>query len=143
MSELNFIPNPQLMAAQTVIFISHIYIVKKFLVEPFLKIKNARDSLTVGAEHEAETLNLEIARISNLVQARLSSVHEQLAKVKVQTKLQAKKERETQINLAQQEMAGILQKARGDITRSLDLERKKVDSLVDRLVEDIYASIVR
>lgn len=143
MSGLNFIPNPQLMAAQAVIFASHIYIVKKFLVDPFLKIKSARDSLTVGAEQEAEKLSAELTRISAVVQTQLNSAYEELARVKGQAKLQAKKEREAQVVKAQQEMTNILQESRREIKRNLETERKKVDSLVSGFVADIYLAIVR
>ena len=77
MSSLNLTPDPQLMFAQATIFIANMYVVKRYLINPFMKIKEQRDALTDGSEHEAVRLEQESAEMLKTINEKIASVRQQ------------------------------------------------------------------
>ena len=53
MSSLNLVPNPTIMAIQAGLFVANFVAVKKLLLEPYLKVYDQRQDLTVGNKTEA------------------------------------------------------------------------------------------
>ena len=143
MSELNLIPNPQVMLAQALIFASQFYIVNKFLVTPFSKLREKRNQATVGADLRSGELNQEIQTLSEAVQAKLGEAHGVIRSLRETERINAKAQRDGFVQKAQKEMSDLIQLTRKDIESNLLEERKKLDSLTKALVEDMYSKITQ
>lgn len=143
MSELNLIPNPQLMLAQAVVFFTQVYVINRFLVVPFSKLKALRSSATDGADSKSEELAREIKLVSGEIQTLLSKTHEEIKKIKESGRLEAKKAREAEIAQAQKEMGDLVNEARKNVQKDLQEERQKIHSLSDRFADDLYAKLCR
>ncbi len=143
MSDLNLIPDPQIMAVQAIIFLSQIYVVKKFLVEPFSKLKRLREGATTGAESRSDELKREIAGLSRELEDRLNETYDNIKLIREKGKQDAKKAREHDIAQAHKEMTEIVHSARSAIKVNLQEERNKIPSLANTFIDEIYAMIAR
>ena len=143
MSELNLIPNPQVMAVQAVVFLSQIFVVKRFLVEPYAKLKALREASTTGAESRSDEFKKEISLLSREIQAALNKTHEEIKLVRESAKADAKKIREKEIAEAHKQMSEMVQSARLEIKTNLQEERNKIRSFANTFVNEIYAMIAR
>ena len=142
MSDLNLVPNPQLMLVQTVVFLSQVYVVKKLFIAPFLKLKALRSNATVGADTKSEELRKEITVLSEHVRAQLSKTQDEIKKLKETQKNEANKVRETDLTDAYKQMSELVSTSRKNIQVNLQEERKKIGGLADKFVEEIYAKIL-
>ena len=143
MSDLNLIPNPQLMFAQALVFFSQVYVVNKFLVVPFARLKKLRSRVTVGADLKADELMREIKVVSGEIHTYLAKTQEDIKKIKEVERLDAKKIRDLEIAQAQKEMTDLISVARKNIQKDLQEERKKIQGSVSGFVDEIYAKLCR
>lgn len=141
MSDLNLIPNPHVMVVQAVVFLSQVYAINKLLIVPFSKLKKLRVNATVGADSKSEELKNEIKVVSDQIRVRLSSMNEDVKKLKETSRVDAKKVRETEIARAHKEMTDLVSAARKSIQSNLDEERKKLGTLTDKFVNEVYAKV--
>ena len=56
MSSLNLVPNLNVMAVQAGIFVANFLLLRNLLLEPYLKVYDKRQNLTVGSKAEAKEL---------------------------------------------------------------------------------------
>ncbi len=143
MSDLNLIPNPQLMAIQAAFFVSQIVVVKCLFVDPYLKLKKLRDGATTGADSKAEELKNRVASLSREVHVAITKAHEEVRSIKEEGKVNAKKLREADLADAHKKMSELVRTARADVRANLQEERVKVRSFAGRFVEEFYAMIAR
>lgn len=141
MSELSLIPNPQVMVVQAVVFLSQVYVVNKYLVVPFAKLKKLRTNATLGADSKSNEITSEIEKLSTHIKSSLSKASEEIKKVKETELIAAKKTRETSVAQAQKEMTELVNTARKEIFTNLQEEKKKLDPLVNKLADEVYARL--
>ncbi len=141
MSELSLIPNPQLMLVQAVVFMSQIYVVNRFLVVPFSKLKGLRETATVGADTKVEELKNEIRALTQQIETRLSETSEQIKSSKESVRMEAKKKREQYLIQAQKDVVEMANSTRQEVLLNLQEEIKKIDTLASKYADALYTKI--
>lgn len=141
LSDLSLVPNPQVMLVQAVVFLSQVYVINKFMVVPFARLKNLRANATVGAELKSDELKKEIKEVSEQIHGRLSAMGDDIKKLKEAASSDAKKVREAEIARAHKEMTDLVSSTRKSIQLSMEEERKKIGALTDKLVSEVYAKL--
>jgi len=71
MAELNLVPNPTLLVVQGGVFLTNIWLINKLILKPYLKLKEARDRLTIGNQDATRSVHQEIELKSKTIKERL------------------------------------------------------------------------
>lgn len=142
MAALNLDPNPLIIAAQMGIFIGAVVVVKKLMVDPYLKVKDKRDGLTVGSTDDAKALVQENEQLSANIQGQLQDAFQYAKTVK-----------DTALDAAETKSRSILASAKSDIEaesgkleqqlkQDLSQETGKAKEFVDTLAAQVYKKVV-
>jgi F0F1-type ATP synthase membrane subunit b/b' len=116
-------------------------VIRKFWVIPFSKLKAFRDSVTSGADTKTYELSAEVEKLSKEIQNRLVSAREEIKKLRERDILDAKRLKENSIVSAHKEMTDFVNQTRQSVQDNFEQERKKIDPLVDKLANDLFAKI--
>ena len=143
MSGLNLIPDPQSMATHAVIFLSNLFVVKKMMIEPFLRLKTARERQTIDADHLAKQMEQALSVNLLEVEKRLTAVRDDVRQEKYNYILIAKKEKEQDISAAQKEVETLLREVRAELARNFEEENGKIRQNTIALMGQIYADLLR
>lgn len=143
MSALNLNINPQVIAAQAAIFLTNLYLVKTFLLEPYLKLREKRESLTVGDKGKAE----EIFAQCDIKQREMDvKIQEAILEAKAQRenlKKEALKKQVTIVEDAKKQAQTLLSDMRQNIWANVDSEQKKMPELIEKLTEEVYLAVLK
>lgn len=143
MAALNLDPNPLIIAAQMGIFIGAVVVVKKLMVEPYLRVKNKRDGLTVGSTDHAKTLVAENEKISADIQGQLQDAFQYAKKVK-ETALDSAEAKSREILAsAKTHIEAESTKLEQELKGNLAEETGKAKSFVDNLATEVYQKVVQ
>ena len=71
MAHLNLVPDPAVVGIQVGLFVVNMAIVKKFYLEPYLRLRASRDTLTSGSRADAARLLYECDEIARKVQGSI------------------------------------------------------------------------
>lgn len=142
MAALNLDPNPLIIAAQMGIFIGAIVVVKKLMVNPYLKVKDRRDGLTVGSTDHAKALVQENEQISGTIQNHLQGAFQYAKEVK-ESHLDAAETQSREI-LAQAKTAIEAESTQlaEQLKKDLTAETAKAKQYVDSLASEVYKKVV-
>lgn len=138
MAAINLIPNPTVLAVQAGIFLVNIVIVKKLLLEPYLKVRDRRDQLTIGSKDAAE-------RASRDAEAAATEISQALTQTSIEAKAAREKLREAAlvkktsiVSQAEAEAKATIAAAEQEIARNLEQEKTKIPAIVKQLTEEVY-----
>lgn len=141
MSSLNLIPNPQVVVAQAAIFLAHIYVVNKLLLAPFLSLKSKQDAATNGSEQEAKILMEKYTQTALKVEQRLGLVLKESLDLKKRKKDEARQDQQRMLAAHTQKMESELSRFRQELSAAFLVEKKKISSITERVVDEIYRKI--
>lgn len=143
MAALNLDPNPLIIAAQMGIFIGAVVVVKKLMVEPYLRVKDKRDGLTVGSTDHAKTLVAENEQISADIQGQLQDAFQYAKKVKETALDSAESESRTILADAKTHIEAESSKLEQELKGNLAAETAKAKTFVDSLATEVYQKVVQ
>lgn len=143
MAALNLDPNPLIIAAQMGIFIGAVVVVKKLMVEPYLRVKDKRDGLTVGSTDHAKTLVAENEKISADIQGQLQDAFQYAKKVKESALDSAESKSRTILADAKTHIEAESTKLEQELRGNLSEETGKAKSFVDTLATEVYQKVVQ
>ncbi|MBP6218167.1 MAG: hypothetical protein KA436_06250 [Oligoflexales bacterium] len=141
MSALNLIPNPQVMVAQAVVFFTNMYVVKKWIVNPYMRLQTERENKTVQLQLESNE-KIELARIkSENLDLKISDL--------MKTVLQEKKMRlEKSYNEALKHLEDAKRQSTeksaalmAELSKNFSEERTKVEALSTSLLAEVMRKI--
>lgn len=142
MAALNLDPNPLIIAAQMGIFIGAVVVVKKLMVDPYLKVKDKRDSLTVGSTDDAKTLVAENEQLSANIQGQLQDAFQYAKQVK-ETALESAEGKSREIlAAAKTNIEADSAKLEQQLKKDLAEETSKAKQFVDTLAAQVYQKVV-
>jgi len=129
---LNLTPDPVVLAANLVVLGLLIYSVNKLLLQPIVRVLQAREARTSGAQERATEISSEVAGLAAQIEARL-----------VEARREAQAQRAAILAKAEEEDRRILTLAREETTRTLDAVRASVSEELERarisLRDDVVA----
>ncbi len=142
MSSLNLVPNPTIMVIQAGLFLANFFVVKKFLLEPYLKVHSERVKLTEGSQQQAEHLQQESSQAVDRIHARLQEVGVETRSLREQTIATARIKRDDLVSRATEEANRVVASMRQELSRELEEQRRLVPDLVRSLSQQLVDKIV-
>ena len=142
MSTLNLVPNTKIMLVQLAVFLVNAYVIKKYLVEPYLKQKSKRDKNTSGAKCIADAALAECEVLLDKINLRIDTVKAEIDMV-MQSKTSEAIEAHNKIVEDAKKLVLInINKSRKDALSSFESERKNMKEYISDLVEDFNNKLI-
>ena len=133
MSALNLTIDPQLIVAQTALFLTGVGVVKKLMLDPYVKLRSVREGLTIG-EGESTGKTLEQCRVKEAqIQEKMDGVLSQIKICREKAKKEALAQQQALVKQATAEANETLTRLRGDIAKIVEVERGKIPKLAAEL----------
>lgn len=139
MSSLNLTPDPILMGVQAGIFLTNMYIVKKLMLDPYMKLRMARDAKTGGSQSAAQALLDKAANMDLVITEKMRDAHKSAATVREKIKSVATAKR-TEL-LAQAETAA--KKEQSEIQRAIATNLAEERSKKEQTIQQITAEFIQ
>lgn len=141
MAELNLVPNPTLLVVQGGVFLANIWLIDKLILKPYLKLKEARDRLTVGNQDATRSIHQEIENKSKIIRERLDKALDAARLELNAARQEATKQQEQMVNLAQENLERDLDHFRTSLKITLLEERSKTSQVVEGVSTEIYKKL--
>ena len=138
MANLDLIPKLPVLAVQAGIFVANLGIMKKLFMDPYLKVREAQDGMTVGSQGDASRLLAEADRVSSDVNARLLAAMADAKGAREKVRAHALTTRQSLLEEAQALARQELDKVEAAIKGQLQSEREKVPNIVASLSNEVY-----
>jgi F0F1-type ATP synthase membrane subunit b/b' len=142
MSSLNLTPNPIVMAIQTGFFLVNFYVIRKFFLQPYLRVADKRQTLTTGNQEEAQILAQKNQEAMATVSEKLGAAREEATKIRAQLTEEADRKKDAILSRADQEAKQIIESVQQEIQKELTEEEAKIPAIVADLTEDVYQKTV-
>lgn len=143
MSSLNLDPNSLVLATQLGVFLGAVVCVKKLMLEPYLKVKEKRDRLTIGNQSDADALLEKNEQIKKQIDEKIQGAYEMARVIKAESLKKAEDESSRIISVAENEVSSLAIELEKEITASLKEESQKIPQTVESLSAELYAKVVR
>ncbi len=141
MADLSLIPNPQIMAIQTGVFLANLYVVKKLMLEPYLKVKEKRIELTIGNKESAQIVLKECEEKTEEIQTKVNSALNAASDNRKKVRSEALEKKENIVTQATQQASGHLEKMRQQMQVEIAKEKEKIESTVSRLTGELFTAV--
>lgn len=142
MSSLNLVPNPAVFLVQAGLFVANIVAVKKLMLDPYLKVKAARDAQTVGNRQEAQNLTNDGERKFQEITERLQSAADEARGTANSILGVAQQKRDEIMSAAEKAAHDFLDQSQQSIAMELKAEREKVPAVVSSLSQVLFEKTV-
>ena len=138
MADFNLVPVPRVLLVQAGIFIANTIIIKKLLIEPYLKLKAKRLDYTerkqAAATARFAALEKELAELRAQRRSRLSA----LAQLRRKKYEQARARREELIVTATHESEAAIKEAKAGLRKEFEAAQVDLDSTVGNLSQEMF-----
>lgn len=141
MSQLNLVPDPIVLAAHAGVFVATIAIVKKLYVEPYLKLRDRRESLTTGSQQDSKNILQRCEEISSQINVRLKEASVEVNKIREESRRVATLKREDIVKKAEAEMKTALAQLEKSVKEELMTERTKIQNVVLELSKEVFTKV--
>jgi F0F1-type ATP synthase membrane subunit b/b' len=135
-------PNPTVLLAQAVIFAANLVVVKKLFIAPYLRVRDERDSLTVGSKDAADKAVVEAELIGNGIDERIVAASEVARREREVLRQTALEKRQALLEAAEAEGKRTIAEMEKQIQQDLMTERQKIPAIVAELSTQVYQSTV-
>ena len=142
MSSLNLSPNKTIMAIQAAIFLANFVVVKKLLLEPYLKVIAKRAQATIGSQSQAEQLELQSRKAADAIRLRLDEVRLEIRTFIDSNQAVAKQQRDEILQRASREANQIVASIRDVLNQDLAIQRQAVPDAVKQLSQQFFDTLV-
>ncbi len=141
-AEVNLIPNIGVMTTMMVVFALNLYIVKKFMLTPYLKLRDRRDSLTSGSQEQVKSIRENLTQMQQKIDA---SIRDAITAAKASAesqRLQAVQQGDQVIHAAKLEAAAGLKQTREKIAQRIIEQRSKLPHQINELGQLVYKQVM-
>lgn len=143
MASLNLVPNVSVMLTQAGIFTATLFVVKRTMLDPFLKVKKKRLHYTVGYKTKAKNLLESNEKIISELNMKMSEASSELSKVREEYKARSLKEKNKIIEDAEKEVKAIIDEAKKQIDNEIASEKEKIPVIAQKLSTEMFDQIVK
>lgn len=126
MSTLNLTPNPIAVATQAIIFFTNLFIIKKLMLEPYLRRKDLRDSATVGSQASSRALAEASEKMTGELTHRIQKAHEGIKEQMDGLRKVSVARKQEVVGAAEKQAKDHVQQIHVEITKGLAEERAKL-----------------
>lgn len=142
MSSLNLEPNPTIMAVQAGLFALNFVAVKKLFLDPYIRVYDKRQNLTVGSQSQTKDLVSKNESILTKIQSSFKEVNGEAAKIRESITHKASLERKDIVAKAEQEAKEIVSQINKQISQLKKEERPKIPQAVEQISDSIFKQII-
>jgi F0F1-type ATP synthase membrane subunit b/b' len=142
MANLNLLPNPAVLAFQSAVFLANLVVVKKFFLNPYLKIRDRKFAATYGAQEVAQRYLGENEKIVSALEVKLDSSRTIIRDETQKMLDQAKAQRDHLIKNAEQASKSYLDETIKGLVSDFNAEKAKVPDLVKNIVPGLYQHLL-
>lgn len=143
MSQLNLKPDPIILGVQALLFFANIGIVKKLILDPYLRLKDARSKATVGGQSEAEHLLTQSKQMQEQIDRRMRETFQQASNAAESIRSTATSKKNALISEAEGQARDAQNKALQDIDAEVKSARvtleKEVDQIAAKMMDAVLA----
>lgn len=140
MAQLNLVPDPAIVGTQIVIFVANMAIVKKFFVEPYLKLRSKRDALTTGSQAEAARLLYESDQIAKKVEDAINDAVLAAASERDRIKALANEKRAEIVRAAEEKVKSEVGAVSSRIKAELSEQRTLLPQVISTLTNEFFSA---
>lgn len=137
-SSLNLRPDLPIIGIQAGIFLLNMWAVKKLMLEPYLRVKAARDSQTGGSQEEAQLLLVKAAELDRVISEKMRDAHKAASATRETLKSAAAKQRAEILLVAEtkakKEQADIQRAVAANLTEERAKRAETVAQITDEFV---------
>lgn len=138
MSSLHLVPNPTIIAVQAGVFLANFVIVKKFYLDPYLKITGKREAMTDGSQEESASIEKKNAETSARMERQLRELNEHTHEHRARLNAEADDKSSKILQLAENEAESIIAGVQEEIKLAVEKESANIPETVEELTSAIY-----
>ncbi len=142
MASLNLVPNPPVLITQLIIFISNLFIIKKFFIQPYLELKKLRDASTKGKHEESLSISNRSKEIADEIEKKIFSTQSEALQI-IKTKVnEGKSAREKISEEFKSKSESLIKEKSKVIDEEFKSAQREIESSIGKLTEEIYKKVL-
>ncbi len=141
MADFNLVPNPVITAVQAGLFFVNMYVVKRFILDPYLKLRELRFGATGGSIEKAHTLNQESEKLQNNISEEVKKLQEEITAERDKALTEASTQKESLLAGARKEAEATLLSMREQISNEVDSQRSQIPDHVQKIYSALKQKI--
>jgi len=138
MAALSLVPDPAVLTVQAGIFLVNYVVIKKLMVEPYVKMRAMRDKQTRGSQDDAGKYLTEAEAIQGRLVQRLSHAANEAKQAREQVRAAALENRQSIVAAAEVDSRKHVAAVEQEVQRELAQEQAKVPGIVKSLTDEVY-----
>jgi F0F1-type ATP synthase membrane subunit b/b' len=146
MADFNIIPEPVTLALHTTIqagvFLSTAYVINRFYVQPYLKVRRKRLAVTSGSHELATGILEDNKKRQDQIDLKVAEVLDSAKQSAAEIVKKAQEERQRLIGFAEQKSVGEMVKSKASIQTRFDQEKAKLAQSVSDISRLIVQKIL-
>lgn len=136
MASLNLTPDPVVLGVQAGIFLLNMYVVKKLILDPYMKLRTAQDAKTGGSQNEAQALLDKASEMDRIVGEKMRDAHKSAAAARESIKSTANAKRAELLAHAESKARAEQQEIHRAISSNLQEERAKKEQTIQQITNE-------
>lgn len=136
-SSLNLSPDITVIGIQAGLFLTNMFVVKKLMLEPYLKLRSAREAKTGGSQGDAIALVNKASELDQIIGEKMRDAHKAAAVVRETIKSAALARRSSIVGVAETSAKKEQQEIQASIAANLKEERSKRDETITKITEEL------
>lgn len=143
LAALNLTPDAGLVLTQAGLFLTNLYVVKKLMLDPYLKLKDKRYQLTLGGQKEAQEASQDVAAKTKLIDSKIAEAMGQAKLFREERKAQAQAKQLEMVDGAKAESKKKVEAVGAQVSAALEEELKKIPALVKSTTDEMFSAVLR
>ncbi|MCX6117910.1 MAG: ATP synthase F0 subunit B [Proteobacteria bacterium] len=136
-SGLNLTPDITVLGVQAGLFLANMFVVKKLMLEPYLKVRELRDQKTGGSQDSAQALLQKAKELDAVISQKMKDAHKGAAELREKIKSEANQVRATLVTKAELEAKSDQQALLKSISENLKEEKSRLDQTVSTISDEL------
>ena len=136
-SGLNLTPDITVLGVQAGLFLANMFVVKKLMLEPYLKVRELRDQKTGGSQDSAQALLQKAKELDAVISQKMKDAHKGAAELREKIKSEANQVRATLVTKAEFAAKADQQALLKSISENLKEEKSRLDQTVSTISDEL------
>lgn len=138
MATLELIPKVPVLIVQAGVFLANIAVVKTLFVDPYLKLQDRRDAMTIGNQVGATKILGECEAISRNITSKLEAAYSEAAAAREVVRASTIAKKTQMLKTAETEARAYVDAIEKEIQQEVAREKQKIPAVVNSLTQEFY-----
>ena len=130
------------MLVQAAVFATNLAVVKRYFVDPYLRLRDARAKETEGVQEKASLFNHESSSLERDINERLKTVLEEAGEIRAAIQKQAQKDYDSLVAKARSASEAEVEKVLAQVDESVAVARKQLSLESSKLVPLVCSALL-